>query len=99
MSPNSTLLENQTTTIDLNTATALPMRSVRSRDEVLVQVSIVGGTATVELWGRASKRLPFLLLTSTSIPAIIPVARMAELKAVVPSISGATVDVEAFLDE
>lgn len=78
---------------------SISLRTARSRDEVLVQVDITGGTATVQLHGRASKRLPFLLLTSTSVSAIIPVARMAELKAVITAIAGATVNADCHLDE
>lgn len=92
----TTMLDGATT---VSESVPLSLRSVRSRDEVLVQVDIAGGSATVELHGRASKRLPFLLLTTTTVSAIIPVARMAELKAKVTIISGATVNADAYLDE
>jgi hypothetical protein len=91
-----TLLDSVTSQVDGN---PVSLRSQRSRDEVLVQVNIANGSATVEIYGRAASRLPFLLLHTVTTSSIVPIARVAEIKAKVTSISGATVDAEAFLDE
>ena len=76
---------------------AVKLRSDRSRDEVLVQVHITG-SATVEILGRASQRLPFVLLQTVSTSGLVAVARVAEIQARVASISSGVVDVEAHID-
>lgn len=89
----------------LNAATAVstgPVVSLRShhdRDEALVQVNITGGSATVEILGRASIRLPFLVLATINSSSIVPVARVAEMQARVAAVSGATVDADVYTDE
>jgi len=92
---NYSLLDGATATGDGPT---LSLRSDRSRDEALVQVAITGGTATVVIYGRLSEAMPWVELTSTTADAIVPLARVAEMKANVSAISGATVDAVVFYD-
>lgn len=95
MSMPTRLLTAQTVTGD---GPSIRLRNVRSRDEVLVQVAIAGGTATVNIYGRLAVDLPWVLITNTSIDAILPITRVAELKANVSAINGATCDCVVFID-
>lgn len=92
---NYRLLDGATATGDGPT---LSLRSDRSRDEALVQVAISGTSATVVIYGRLSADLPWVELTSVTADSIVPLARVAEMKANVSAISSATVDAVVFYD-
>jgi hypothetical protein len=75
----------------------LSLRTARSRDDFIVQIDITG-SASVEIYGRVSRRLGFHLLAAVTSDAIIPITRVAEVFARVITVTG-TVDAEIYVDE
>jgi hypothetical protein len=92
----ASLLEAVTTT---GLGPVVSLRSSRARDEIGLQVDITGGTATVQVFGRLAKRMPWVLLQTINSSGIVPVARVAEVQANVSAVSGATINAEVFIDE
>jgi len=89
------LIESATTTV---TGVEQKIRTDRSRDEALIQVDIVGGSATVIIEGRIGQTFQWIVVSTVTASSLIPITRVAEIRCRITAISGATVDAGIHLD-
>lgn len=87
---NKTLFTAETSSD--GTAEASVPNQAQGRDEATVQIDIAD-TGTVQLWGRVSSRLSYILITTVTTSSLLPLARIKDIKLVITA-NNDTVDAE-----
>ena len=59
----------------------------QGRDEATIQIDL-SSTGTVEVYGRVSSRLSYILITSVTTSSLVPIARMKDIKLTITANAG-----------